>query len=433
MEEAITLNGRANPPLLASDLFTGPQILYQVPANVHQFYNWPINSAAIQAINPSTNLPTSGGPVQITGFPRNEPTPLVDRFSLDTEYDLGHEWVAKLGYQGSLSRHYTRTLNLNWFYPTALNPAVQSLTYYVNDGNGSYNAMLAELEHRFAHSFQIDVQYRWSHSIDDGSYDYFIGNYPYSLSTLKGNSDFDVRHNVKIYGVWSPSFGNRNGWMNKILGGWQISGILTWHTGFPWTPLYSNTSCNVAYPNSGYCNLTPEAYLGGAGHDTSNAAFMSGPNPADPTAVNVNFPKGALSYFTVPTFQYAANGCTPANQGSFPNYNPLCVGIPPAPSVGRNVLPGPGYFDTDATIQKSFGLPKLPILGENARFEFRADFFNVFNKLNLTPFMTGSPGQYTTSPGNVISNDGVTSNVSFGQARSALNGRIIELQARFSF
>jgi hypothetical protein len=140
---------------------------------------------------------------------------------------------------------------------------------------------------------------------------------------------------------------------------------------------------------------------------------MSGPNPDSPDAVNANFPGGALAHFTVPTF--------PAS------------GIPPAPSVGRNVLRGPRYFDTDMTLQKSFGLPKLPVLGENARFEFRADFFNIFNKLNLQGFNDGSGGQGNPFAGNIISNDGVTSNPQFGQAQGALNGRIVELQARFSF
>jgi hypothetical protein len=69
-------------------------------------------------------------------------------------------------------------------------------------------------------------------------------------------------------------------------------------------------------------------------------------------------------------------------------------------------------------------------LGENARFEFRADFFNIFNKLNLSPLPASGA---TPSPSNIISTDGTTSNPLFGQAQSALNGRIIELQARFSF
>lgn len=405
MEEAITLNGRANPPLLSSLNLFPPQILYAVPGNVHQFTGWPINPAAIQAFDPTTTLPLTGAPVQITGFPINLPTPLVYRYSLDTEYDLGGNWVAKLGYQASLSRHYTRQVNLNWFYTATsstalpsgapipfLNPRVQALTLYENDANSSYNAMLAELEHRFSRSFQIDFQYRWSHTIDDGSNDYYTGEYPFGLQYLKGDADFDVRHNVKLYGVWTPTLFGGHGWVDKILGGWQISGILNWHTGYPWTPIYSNTSGNVVYPNSGYNNLRPDNYLGGAASDSSNSTFMK---------PNGNFPNGALAYFTVPTF--------PA------------LGIPPAPSVGRNVERGPHYFDTDLTLQKSFSLPKLPIFGENARFEFRSDFFNIFNKLNLA------------LPNAVISTNGTTSNPLFGQSQSALAGRIVELQARFSF
>jgi hypothetical protein len=320
---------------------------------------------------------------------------------LGTEYNLGGNWVAKLGYQGSLSRHYTRQNNLNWLY-SPLNPGVSHLYYYSNDANGSYNALLVELQHHFSRQFQFDVQYRWSHTIDDGSNDYFIGEYPFGLQYLKGNADFDVRHNVKMYGVWSPRFTKNNNWIDKILGGWQISGILNWHTGFPWTPMYQNTGGNVVLPSPfGYTNLRPDNYFGGAGTDYSNSTFMR---------PNGNFPNGALAYFTVPAF-------VPGG------------GIPPAPSVGRNVLRGPGYFNTDVTLQKSFGLPKLPILGENARFEFRADFFNVFNKLNLTPL----PPSGTADASNIISFDGTTSNPLFGQAQSALNGRIIELQARFSF
>jgi hypothetical protein len=262
--------------------------------------------------------------------------------------------------------------------------------------------MLTELQHQFSSQFQVDVQYRWSHTIDEGSNSYFIGDYPYSLAAEKGNADFDVRHNVKVYGLWSPQWFKGHSWLSKIAGGWQISGILNWHTGFPWMPVYSNYGCNIAFPNSGYCSLRPENYLGGMGTNYSNSAFMSSPSG--------NFPNGALAYFTVPT--YTPPTSTTSGQD-----------FPPAPSVGRNTLTGPGYFDTDMTAQKSFGLPKMHIFGENARLTARADFFNIFNKLNLNP----------TSISNAISFDGTTSNPQFGQAQGALGARVIEFQARFEF
>jgi len=57
----------------------------------------------------------------------------------------------------------------------------------------------------------------------------------------------------------------------------------------------------------------------------------------------------------------------------------------------------------------------MKVIGEGGRIEFRADFFNIFNKLNLTQVQTN------------------VSSANFGQAQSALAGRIINLQARFSF
>src|SRR4051794_19387872 len=116
MQEAITLNGRANPPLITSFTLTGANILYALPANVNQFSGYPANPNARQTFDPNTNLPTSGAPITINGFPSFLPTPYTYRYSLDTQYDLGGNWTAKLGYQGSSSRLYTRQNNLNFLY-----------------------------------------------------------------------------------------------------------------------------------------------------------------------------------------------------------------------------------------------------------------------------------------------------------------------------
>ena len=79
---------------------------------------------------------------------------------------------------------------------------------------------------------------------------------------------------------------------------------------------------------------------------------------------------------------------------------------------------------------------RLPsFLGESASLELRANFFNVFNKLNLTPFAFGSDAvtlgffdtQGPAQPG-VLNN-----NPRFGRATSGLAGRVVELQARFRF
>jgi hypothetical protein len=398
MEEAITLNGRANPPLVVGLTLNGPDVVYAVPGDTKQFSGWPANVNAVQAFDPNTHLPANGAAITVNGLPTNLATPATDRYSLGVDTNLAKDWILKLGYQGSVSHHLTVQNNLNLFY-SPMNPQVNHLYWFSNDANANYNAFLGELQKRFSQTFEIDAQYRWAKVIDEGSNGYFIDQYPFNRAAARGPADFDVTHNVKLWGLWGPKIANGQGFLGKVVGGWQLSGVLNWHSGFPWTPLYTNTGCNVVYANSGYCNLRPAAYLGGAGTNYSNSTFQQ---------PNGNFPNGALASFSVP---------------SFPT-----TGIPPAPAVGRNVLRGPQFFGLDMSIQKSFGFPRLPLLGEGARLELRMDAFNVFNKLNLAPL---TPNNNINSQ--VISFDGTTSNPLFGQAQGALNGRIVELQARFSF
>ncbi len=81
---------------------------------------------------------------------------------------------------------------------------------------------------------------------------------------------------------------------------------------------------------------------------------------------------------------------------------------------------GPGYFSVDMSFVKRFGMPKFMRLGEQAGLDIRANAFNIFNKLNLAPF------EFNSAPTQI-------NNVQFGRAQSALQGRVIEFQARFSF
>ena len=85
--------------------------------------------------------------------------------------------------------------------------------------------------------------------------------------------------------------------------------------------------------------------------------------------------------------------------------------------MARNSFNGPNYRDLDATLTKDFGLPNNRVLGENAALELRVDGFNVFNTVNLNSGSIDTNIQDST----------------IGQARSALSGRIVDMQARFSF
>jgi hypothetical protein len=402
-EQAITLNGWPNIPFTDNGTFlTGTNVVYDFPSDPHQFEPYPANPNTIVQFD-ANNIPTSGSPVSVTAFPQDFKTTLTYRYSLEGQYDLGHNLVATIGYQGSTSRHLTRQSNLNLIYGAAgyaLNPHINNVDYYSYDADSKYNALLTELQHRFARSFELDVQYRLSRSEDNASGPYQINYYQWNPKYDWGPSDFDSTHALKIWGVYSPTFFHSSGsWMHKVIDGWSLSGIFNWHSGFPWSPVY-NSTCNLVYANGACTNggnqqLAPAAYLGGAGSNFGNDNFLR---------AGGNFPNGGTTYFSAAAF----TTCTLP----FPQ---VCPGAPQHPGIERNSQRGPRYRDIDATISKSFGLPKLPIMGENARFEFRANAYNLFNNLNLT------------------SMDTVVTDKTFGQATGALAGRTVEMQARFSF
>ncbi|MGH9431351.1 MAG: TonB-dependent receptor domain-containing protein, partial [Terriglobia bacterium] len=392
---ALTTDGRFNPPFVSN--FTSLSILYAVPSNLHCFDCFPSNPSAISTFN-SNNVPTSGSPVSATGFPAHFSTPYTEHYSLEAQYDFGGSWVGTLGYQGSASFHFLRQTypNLTLAGVAPENPIVNSIDYNADDDNGNFNALLADLQHRFAHSFQADASYQWSRCMDHGSQNYNLDQYFWNPAAAYGRCDYNSTHDFKVWGIWSPTiFRGSHSWLEKVAGGWSISEILNAHSGFPWTAVYNNgNTCNaVIFANNQTCNLRPAAYLGGALQDYSNSTFM---------AKNGDFPGGGLAHFTPPTFVAG------------PDF-PLVGPIPPPPGVGRNSENGPHYFDVDATLTKAFVLPKMKVLGENAKFEIQASFFNLFNSLNLT---------------NVDSN---INDATFGTAFNALGSRTIEIQGRFSF
>lgn len=417
-----SLDGRFNPPFVDNgQTLSGAQLLYinSFPSDVHNPNGYASNPAAVVTFGPN-NLPTTGR-IDLTAFPSTWPTTYSYHYTLGVEYDLGHQWVASAGYQGSSTRHLTEHYNLynvGSANNLQLNPAVSGVTYYADDGNAHFNALLLELKHNFSRSFQIDGQYRWSHSLDSGSNAYAGGFYQWNLATGFATSDYDTRHAFKLFGVWSPNlFRGSRSWMEKVAGGWAVSGILNAHTGFPWTPVYSNNEITNGFDpvfnfgqfaggssnDAGSGNLLPAAYLGGFKPDyRSNAANPNGGQAlfTPPTA-----PPGTLFACLFPNPPAAQ--CPAGQQGFGP--------LPTAPGFHRNIFAGPGYFDVDATLSKAFGLPTMKVIGENARLEFRANFYNLFNKLNLYNPQTD------------------IKNVHFGEAQNVLGARVIELQARFSF
>jgi Carboxypeptidase regulatory-like domain/TonB dependent receptor len=394
-----------NPGLVVSPTFNmsapsspNPGIIYQVSSGVHNLNGFPANPNTVETFGPN-GLPTTGTGLNVTVFPNTLPTMRVHHYSLDTQYDLGHKFVASLGYQGSLSHNIFFHENTNAL-PAAtgltLNPQIAGGDYWSVLGHANYNAMLAELKHDFAKQFMADAQFTWSKSMDTSSGPYFEQPYPYNVDLNYGRSDFNISKAFKLFGMWQPVFFHgSHGWVEKIAGDWSLSGIFNLHTGFPWSPLVDVNGGSLYCSTCGYTELFPAAYLGGAGTSTSNNAFK--------TQSTSNFPNGGAAYFSTPAYTAFSTGYGPA--------------LPQTPGVERNSLTQPGYRDVDLTLVKGFGFPNNRALGENARLEFRLDAYNVFNNLNFNP--------------NSMSN--IITSANFGTETTALSGRVVTLGARFSF
>src|SRR5882762_2262386 len=367
---------------------------------------------------------TAVAKVDIFGALTNEPTPYVYVYSLQTQFEPIRSWQATIGYQGSRSRKLARTIDLNRFHPGdsfdgnldgvqsasadgvacgPTNPLCPAPIVVGNnrfsrvfiplpDVNSSFDAMIAQLSRTFANGLSLSAIYTWSHSIDFSSYEIgFQQTDPFNQAIDKGNSDFDVRQVLGISGFYElPLYRGRHDFVGAVAGGWTLGGVFTKHTGLPFTALIGACNPNRDRNGDGFCPDMPMAYTGGKIANPSKQNWQNGvfPNPA------VSFP----------------NAANPVPPGTF---GPGCR--------CRNIFAGPGFTQVDFSFGKNFLLPSSRFLGENAKLEFRSNFFNAFNTLNLESLAPA------TSPTDI------TNTGQFGRPLDGLSGRVIEFQLRLSF
>jgi hypothetical protein len=421
---AILRSGDANVPTALSFGPTpsfSPSIVYNVAPNINSPFGYPSNPHAVSTFN-SMNLPTAVA-VSFTAFDNNQKTTTVYHYSLDTQIQFANNFVATVGFQGSSGHHLIYEQDLNAVavvhgYP--LNPQLNRISDFTNGANSNYNAMISTLKHNFSRSFQVEGQYTWSRSMDEGSTPYNQDSYaPISIHDVYGKSDYNAQNYFRVFGLYQPSFFHES-WLHALVDGWSLGGTYNYHTGFPWTPSYSvfanggttGQAAHLYYQNSPYSTVRPLSYNGTGLASHSLASFESGPSTSFGSNHNSNFPivptgqVGGQNYFTPPT--YKAVGTNTA-------FTATNVTSPPGPAIERGLFTGPSFQNLNASITKGFNFPKAKVIGEAARLEFRADIYNVFNQTELTaPTAT------------ILS-------TTFGQSQGALGSRTIELQSRFSF
>jgi hypothetical protein len=422
LPNALLANARRNPPNGAlfniccgtngtTDGFGTPfvdgQISY-VRSSDGTILGYPANPNIGGGANPANGLPINGA-VEIYGSPQDLPTAYVMRYSLEGQYELPNNLVATVGYQGSQGRHFVRILPLHIM--TTRNPNISAAYFASPDVNTSYNAMIARLQGRFFKQFSFDMNYRFAKSLDTVSFESPCActnqSFPVDQKQERGPSDFDVKHSFVMSGIWElpigkgPMIDGQGLTKNFFLGGWQISNVFTYNTGFPWTPKLFGCLDGAMMGSSNFCDPRPTGYDGTQPLANTNANFLQ-PGGLFPNNLirNANGDVIGSNYFTT----------------SFNTNNPFAN----PPGIGRNSFRGPRYLALDMSFIKRFELGGAGFLGENVAIDLKANFFNILNTLNLAPFNSNTDSTRITLN-------------QFATATSGLAGRVGEFQVRFSF
>ncbi len=316
-------------------------------------------------------LPNNGAAIEVYGaFPKTH-TPYSYLYSLEVQRQLPKQFTLTAGYQGSTGRHYSRLVNQQFVYATnvgGVNTPFGNGAYFAqNDSNQYYNGGNLHITKRFNQGFTVDATYTYSKSMDQVSNgDSANANAnqtdPAHNNTELGPSDYDTRHRFTGTALWDlPKIHTDKGIVNTLVNGWQINGIYTFHTGFPFTPVTFALHGIPTVPNAATIGpVRPLAYFGGVHTSCSNSPYITGSDVAN---------RGASG--------------TAGGTNSF-NITPPTGGAGTPPGIGRNSFRGPCYQDADLGAAKQFAFSAFGHEGYLLRLQ--ANFYNAFNKLNLTPF-----------------------------------------------
>jgi hypothetical protein len=331
---------------------------------------------------PAVQLPATvvPGPNLVSAESPNRflPTQYSQQWFFDIQRELPMDVLFTLGYNGNGTRKLLT--GVNYALPFDIAPSPVPLAnrrlwpFYTSVnrqeplGNLSYNGLIFKLEKRFSKGLTFLSSYTWSHAIDNvdevGNNDNTSILKPWDRSLNRGRSLTDVRHNYILSSTYELPFGKGKRWLGSanrgvdaLLGGWQLSGILSKASGLPFTVTTSGGITNA----------------GGA--DRPNRLRDGTLSSSD---------RSIDRWFDVSAFQVQ------------PNYT--------YGNSGRNILSGPSLTNLDFSLAKTF----RPV--EKVHVQFRAEAFNATN----TPYF-GLPGANINGAGaGIISSAGEPRRIQFG-------------------
>ena len=366
------------------------------------------------------DLPIGGGNPFFVDV--NLKTPRIYQYNVSVQQEFVNNLTAELGYIGYVARGLTGLTDVNPFQPGAstrildLQPGLDGDYTYMNEfqnvGRADYNGLQINLTKRVSNSRLgntfFTFAYTWSHELDNESgyrqRNNFVPSYHHNQFWASGDSD--IRQFFSLSGGWELPFDKLTthaGWFTK---GWTLYPIITWRSGFPLDVMAFSpgTASSISSPGpSGAGDIqvvrsdlvAPIQYLNAGAYRTVNVTT----NGAGEQSGNYWFNPNSFSNAREVALNQAATSVNPAT----------LVGQFTYGTLGRNVLRGPGAFNTNLALAKVFRLR------ETTELEFRADAFNLFNNVEFS------------SPDTNIGD------LSFGQVSNTADPRILQVALHLKF
>jgi hypothetical protein len=352
---------------------------------------------------PHLLLSNFGGAPQTDGLEWKMSQPATYKFSFTVQQQLLSTATLEVGYSGSRSTHNMRpNVHLNhtpfdfipalggqYIFPEQPlpNPAFNRMRWRVSDGSGWYNALLVTLTKRFSHGLQFQSSYTWSKSLDDSTKFGNSGDYSGDREILGqqhewARSGYDIAHSWSSNFVYELPGRALPGLTSKVLGGWNISGVVRASSGTLLTPSASVPAVNRRADGTLTGNNGTSACGALVGCVRSTAQLLGG------STVNLagdlkTDPGNRDQYFDPSVFAWPANF---ANTPALRNYpgagrDGAAGALIGVGNAGRNLMEGPGIFNFDLTLRKDTA---IPLLGEAGKMEFRFELFNAMNRVRMS-------------------------------------------------
>lgn len=305
----------------------------------------------------------------------------VQSWNFTIERKLPGDIVASAGYVGQHSVHLLADRDINAGYPGSGTTGLpqyptfgRTIATDMWDGylSSEYNSLQVAFNRQFTKGLMLKGAYTWSHAIDYADDDGWTGvdwNWAPVFQRNRATAGFDRTQVFQLGWVYELPFGKDKPFLNtgivsKVLGGWQFSGIESCYTGNPMYIYAPSTSLNA--PDN---TQTAEQVM-------LHVPFIGNAGPGQ--------------------YYYDPNAFAPVTTVSFGN-------------TGRNILRGPGVWNTDMSIVRSFPIK------ERLHMEFRAEFYNLPNTSHFNP------------PDNTVGD------ANFMQITSSYGERNIRFAARFQW